>query len=83
MIHKSVTEVEPLFFVITTIGKDLEAESPQVLKQLFNNIRDIYIFVKSPDPVKKTLLQLIELHAAKWQLPASALRYYYPAAGIA
>uniref|UniRef100_A0A8D9EVZ8 MIF4G domain-containing protein B n=2 Tax=Cacopsylla melanoneura TaxID=428564 RepID=A0A8D9EVZ8_9HEMI len=81
--HKSVTEVESLFFVITTIGKDLEAESPQVLKQLFNNIRDIYIFVKSPDPVKKTLLQLIELHAAKWQLPASALRYYYPAAGIA
>ncbi|KAI5716112.1 hypothetical protein M8J76_001152 [Diaphorina citri] len=81
--HKSVTEVESLFFVITTIGKDLESESPQVLKQLFNNIRDIYIFAKSPDPVKKTLLQLIELHAAKWQLPASALRYYYPTAGIA
>lgn len=27
--------------------------------------------------VQKTLMQLIELHAANWQLPASAVRYYY------
>ncbi|CAL8123688.1 unnamed protein product [Orchesella dallaii] len=27
--------------------------------------------------VQKTLMQLIELHACNWQLPASAVRYYY------
>lgn len=27
--------------------------------------------------IQKTLMQLIELHAANWNLPASAVRYYY------
>lgn len=31
--------------------------------------------------VQKTLMQLIELHAANWQLPASAVRYYYSSVG--
>ena len=33
--------------------------------------------------VKKTLLQLVELQAAGWQLPAQAVMYYYPGANIA
>ena len=35
---------------------------------------------KSPQ-MKKTLLQLIEMNAASWQLPAQAVMYYYPAVG--
>ena len=32
--------------------------------------------------VRKTLLQLLELQAAGWQLPAEAVMYYYPGAKL-
>ena len=32
--------------------------------------------------VRKTLLQLLELQSAGWQLPAEAVMYYYPGAKL-
>lgn len=49
------------------------------LEQLLACVRDAFLAENPTHPsVKKILLQLIELHAAHWQLPAPALVYYYP-----
>ena len=50
------------------------------LQQLLGAVRDAFLAEDTTPPaVRKTLLQLIELHAAHWQLPAPAVVYYYPA----
>lgn len=68
-----------LFFILTCIGKDLDTELPAQLQQLLKNLRDAFLGAGRILPsVRKTLLQLIELHAAHWQLPAPAVVYYYP-----
>lgn len=69
-----------LFFILTCIGKDLDAELPAQLQQLLGSVRDAFLAEETTTlpPVKRTLLQLIELHAAHWQLPAPAVVYYYP-----
>jgi hypothetical protein len=68
-----------LFFILTSIGKDLAMELPIQLQQLFGGVRDAFLNKDTAPPaVRKTLLQLIELHAAHWQLPATAVVYYYP-----
>ncbi|GLH00182.1 Uncharacterized protein GBIM_06631 [Gryllus bimaculatus] len=69
-------ETDSLFFVLTSVGRDLEQELPGKLQQLLSSIRDAFLTTGSTPAVKKTLLQLIELHASKWQLPASAVMYY-------
>lgn len=68
-----------LFFILTCIGKDLDVELPVQLEQLLASVRDAFLAENSTLPaVRKILLQIIELHAAHWQLPAPALVYYYP-----
>ncbi|KAG7208719.1 hypothetical protein KM043_014919 [Ampulex compressa] len=75
----SLAETDCLFFILTCIGKDLDAELPAQLQQLLGSLRDAFLAEETTlPPVKKTLLQLIELHAAHWQLPAPAVVYYYP-----
>ncbi|XP_024872081.1 uncharacterized protein LOC112454759 isoform X1 [Temnothorax curvispinosus] len=75
----SLAETNCLFFILTCIGKDLDAELPAQLQQLLGSVRDAFLAEDTtPPPVKRTLLQLIELHAAHWQLPAPAVVYYYP-----
>lgn len=74
----SLTETECLFFTLTTIGRDLEQELPKALEQLLAGARDVFLAAATVPAIRKTLLQLIELHAANWQLPASAVSYYYP-----
>ncbi|KAG5316235.1 M4GDB protein, partial [Acromyrmex insinuator] len=75
----SLTETNCLFFILTCIGKDLDAELPAQLQQLLGSVRDAFLAEETTlPPVKRTLLQLIELHAAHWQLPAPAVVYYYP-----
>ena len=70
---------DSLFFILTCIGKDLDTELPAQLQQLLKNLRDAFLAEERILPsVRKTLLQLIELHAAHWQLPAPAVVYYYP-----
>lgn len=75
----SLAETNCLFFILTCIGKDLDAELPAQLQQLLGSVRDAFLAEETTlPPVKRTLLQLIELHAAHWQLPAPAVVYYYP-----
>ncbi|XP_026295251.1 ras guanine nucleotide exchange factor P isoform X1 [Apis mellifera] len=75
----SLAETDCLFFILTCIGKDLDAELPVQLQQLLGSLRDAFLAEDTILPsVRKTLLQLIELHAAHWQLPAPAVVYYYP-----
>ncbi|XP_075220807.1 uncharacterized protein LOC142324067 isoform X2 [Lycorma delicatula] len=75
---QSLSETECLFFVLTSIGRDLEQEMPKELEQVLASVRDAFLTAVTTPAIRKTLLQLIELHAAKWQLPASAVMYYYP-----
>ena len=75
----SLPETDCLFFILTCIGKDLDIELPAQLQQLLGSVRDAFLAEDTTLPaVRKTLLQLIELHAAHWQLPAPAVAYYYP-----
>lgn len=75
----SLKEMECLFFVLSSIGKDLETELPARMNAVLAGVRDAFLTPASVPAIRKTLLQLIELHAAQWQLPAPAIMYYYPA----
>lgn len=75
---KCLSETECLFFVLTSIGRDLESELPQQLEQLLASVRDGFLASAASSNVRRTLLQLIELHASNWQLPGSSVLYYYP-----
>ncbi|XP_016838544.1 transcriptional regulator ovo isoform X1 [Nasonia vitripennis] len=75
----SPAEANCLFYILTCVGKDLAMELPAQLQQLLGSVRDAFLNEdNTPPAVRKTLLQLIELHAAHWQLPAPAVVYYYP-----
>lgn len=69
-------ETDSLFFVLTSIGRDLENELPGQISVLLASVRDAFLKTATIPAVKKTLLQLIELHASRWQLPAPAVMYY-------
>lgn len=76
---QSLQELECLFFVLTGIGRDVETELPNKMFAIWNAIRDAFLEMNSlPAAAQRTLLQLVELRAAKWQLPATAVTYYYP-----
>ncbi|CAG9771621.1 unnamed protein product [Ceutorhynchus assimilis] len=75
---KCLSESECLFFVLTSIGRDLESEIPQQLELLLASVRDGFLASAGSASVRRTLLQLIELHASNWQLPGSSVLYYYP-----
>lgn len=75
---KCLAETECLFFVLTSIGRDLENELAPQLEQLLASVRDGFLASAGSPPVRRTLLQLIELHASNWQLPGSSVLYYYP-----
>ncbi|KAF5288977.1 hypothetical protein FQA39_LY03856 [Lamprigera yunnana] len=70
---KCLTETECLFFVLTSIGRDLENELPSQLEQLLVSVRDAFLATTGVTSVRRTLLQLIELHASNWQLPGSSV----------
>jgi len=66
--------------VLTGIGRDVESQLPLKMVSIFSCIRDAFLDMNSlTAAAQRTLLQLIELRAAKWQLPATAVTYYYPA----
>lgn len=71
-------QMECLFFVLSSIGKDLEIELPTRMNAVLAGVRDAFLTSAAIPAIRKTLLQLIELHAAQWQLPAPAIMYYYP-----
>ncbi|XP_065331649.1 uncharacterized protein LOC135934067 [Cloeon dipterum] len=73
----SLGETECLFYVLTSIGRDLDSEMKQRMPKLMAALRDAFVDTSIPG-VRKTLMQLIEMKASRWQLPASAVLYYYP-----
>ncbi|KAI5635807.1 hypothetical protein NE865_11505 [Phthorimaea operculella] len=74
----SPSDTENLFFVLTYIGRDLESQLPGELERLLSAVRDAFLQPAAPPSIRRTLLQLIELHASRWQLPGQAVLYYYP-----
>jgi len=78
----SVTETECLFIILTSVGRDLEQETPGRMTSLVSCLRNCFLTCPATTQVRKTLLQLVELQAAGWQLPAQAVMYYYPGANI-
>lgn len=74
-------QTECLFFVLTGVGKDIEVELPHQMCRVMTAARDAFLTTVRVPAVRKTLLQLIEMHAARWQLPAPAVMYYYPGSG--
>nr|CAD7407204.1 unnamed protein product [Timema poppensis] len=75
-LNEMYCETDSLFFVLTSVGRDFEQELPNKLTQLIASVRDTFLMVHNVPSIKKTLLQLIELRAARWQLSASAVMYY-------
>jgi len=75
----SLQQTECLFFTLTVVGRDLEAELPSVMCRVIASARDaLFASSKVPAAVRKTLLQLIEMNAANWQLSGTAVMYYHP-----
>lgn len=73
-----VSEIEMLFVVLTHIGRDLDTEMPGRMSLLVTCLREAFLASHLNKQIGKTLLQLIELRAAGWNLPAQAVMYYYP-----
>lgn len=71
-------QIECLFRTLTSVGRDLEIELPARLNQLYDKIRNVFLKSTLGPEIKKVMLQLIELRANSWQLPVSALNFYYP-----
>uniref|UniRef100_A0A1L8DRX8 Putative mif4g domain-containing protein n=1 Tax=Nyssomyia neivai TaxID=330878 RepID=A0A1L8DRX8_9DIPT len=76
---RSLSEIECLFYVLTCIGRDLEIHLAPQLESLLASVRDAFLNSASSSPaIRRTLLQLIELQASRWQLPGNTVLYYYP-----
>jgi len=75
---QSLSEIETVFVVLTHIGRDLETETPGRMSLLVTCLREAFLTPHLNKQIGKTVLQLIELRAAGWNLPAQAVMYYYP-----
>jgi len=79
----SLQQTECLFFTLTVVGRDLEAELPSVMCRVIASARDaLFASSKVPSAVRKTLMQLIEMNAANWQLSGTAVMYYHPSVSV-
>merc|ERR1712107_322396 len=78
----TIPETEVLFLVLTHIQRDLLTEAPGQMTLIVNCLREAFLMTEAPAHVRKTLLQLLELQSAGWQLPAEAVMYYYPGAKL-
>ena len=68
-------------FLHTTAGAAVSKYFPPPPNQMIHSINDFFFWIEIQIhlfQVRKILLQLIELQAAGWQLPAPAVMYYYP-----
>lgn len=71
-------QIECLFLTLTSLGRDLQNELPAMFKKLFSIIKVVFLKGANEQQIQKIFLQLMELRLANWQLPVSALNYYYP-----
>ncbi|XP_013781827.1 MIF4G domain-containing protein-like [Limulus polyphemus] len=73
-----VAEIECLRSVLTSVGRQLQLDSPQRMRQLVSLMRDAFINPSISSQIRKTLLELVELHASQWQLDLPQSMYYFP-----
>lgn len=71
-------EIEILRKMLSTVGRQLESDCSQRMQQLVINLRDAFINPSINAQIRKTLLEVIELHASNWQLDLSQTLYYFP-----
>ncbi|XP_015912223.1 MIF4G domain-containing protein A isoform X2 [Parasteatoda tepidariorum] len=71
-------EIDILRQMLNMVGKQLEVDSPQRMQQLVSNLRDAFISPSISAQIRKTLLEVIELHASNWQLDLPQTMYYFP-----
>lgn len=74
----NVAEIECLRSVLITIGRYLESDSPERMQQLMALMRDAFLIPSVTAQVRKTLLELVELHASQWKLDLPQSMYYFP-----
>jgi hypothetical protein len=71
-------EIDILRKILTTVGKELEKDAAQRMQHLVCNLRDAFINPSINAHIRKTLLEVIELHASNWQLDLPQTLYYFP-----
>ncbi|GFS41867.1 MIF4G domain-containing protein [Nephila pilipes] len=71
-------EIGILRKMLSSVGKQLEADCSQRMQLLVINLRDAFINPSINAQIRKTLLELIELHASGWQLDLPQTMYYFP-----
>ncbi|XP_067135073.1 MIF4G domain-containing protein isoform X2 [Centruroides vittatus] len=74
----NVAEIECLRSLLSTIGRQLESDSLQRMQQIIALMRDAFIDPSISTQIRKTLLELVELHASQWQLDLPQTMYYFP-----
>ncbi|XP_013789465.1 uncharacterized protein LOC106473329 isoform X2 [Limulus polyphemus] len=73
-----LAEIECIRSVLTSVGRQLEIDSPQRMYQLIALMRDAFISPSVFARVRKTILELVELHASQWELDLPQTMYYFP-----
>lgn len=73
-----IFKIEILRRLLTTVGKELEQDAALRMQHLMCNLRDAFINPSINTHIRKTLLEVIELRASKWQLDLPQTLYYFP-----
>ncbi|RWS31647.1 MIF4G domain-containing protein-like protein [Leptotrombidium deliense] len=74
-------DVECLQSVLRTVGRFMEEDNSSRMQQLMISIRDVFINAqryKLTSMSQKSLLEVIEFRASKWQFSLSQQLYYFP-----
>lgn len=74
----NVVEIECLRSMLTTVGRQLENDAPQRMQQIVTLLRDAFINPSISSQIRKTILELVELHASQWHLDLPQSMYYFP-----
>ncbi|KAH9364990.1 hypothetical protein HPB48_015319 [Haemaphysalis longicornis] len=70
--------MECLRSVLTIAGRAVERDAPQRMATLVGRLRQAFVQPGLSAQARKTLLELIELHASGWQLNLAQQLYYFP-----
>lgn len=71
-------EMECLRSVLTIAGRAVERDAPQRMATLVGRLREAFVQPGLSAQARKTLLELLELHASGWQLNLAQQLYYFP-----
>lgn len=71
-------EMECLRSVLTIAGRAVERDAPQRMAILVGRLREAFVQPGLSAQTRKTLLELLELHASGWQLNLAQQLYYFP-----